>query len=315
MGWPLVVGSFEFPHVKAYPATIGSGGATPDKAGAIFMSDERRERQVQRAREQLHVPPLAGWRKVLDYTAAGSTFGLLIMAAAVLIGTNDYSLAIGCFVGATIAAIVWWIDSPSICNWEIDADRPLGLIGAFVILAMGLLVAYWTYDKQVDFELHQLHGVLVPADDPMPQNACGTIPSNAVVVFLGDVASVVQSFPHTVLSVHRQSVLTLERTDDGGIAVVVDIRSSDGKIVARLNRDGFLVNEHNSLEMKRIDKSSLVVEDEYGKEVLNARHLNKHAFRLTGILQYPGMNPIHIPFAPHFSACSSNAGSSDININ
>jgi hypothetical protein len=94
----------------------------------------------------------------------------------------------------------------------------------------------------------------------------------------------------------------------------VDIRSSDGKIIARLDGNGFVVNEHNSLAMKRVDLSSLIVEDEYGREVLNARYLNPHAFRLTGVLQYPGVGPIHIPLGPVFFVCTEGAGKTDINI-
>jgi hypothetical protein len=62
-------------------------------------------------------------------------------------------------------------------------------------------------------------------------------------------------------------------------------------------------------------KSTLVIVDEYGNEVLNANYLNRNAFILKGVLTYPDRDPIPISFAPRMRhMCSNNAGSIDIMI-
>lgn len=74
------------------------------------------------------------------------------------------------------------------------------------------------------------------------------------------------------------------------------------------------MNKNNFLEMRK-DKSSLVIVDEYGTEVLNARYLNRDAFVLKGVLRYPDLNPIPLSLAPRMrQVCLSNFGSIDLMI-
>lgn len=122
-------------------------------------------------------------------------------------------------------------------------------------------------------------------------------------------------FPRTVVAIQDVgSAITLDRANDGSIGVVMDIRSRDRRIIARLSPNGFVVNKNNFLEMRK-DRSSLIVVDEYGNEVLNARYLNPNAFVLKGLLTYPDRNPIPLSFAPRMRhICLSNAGSIDLMI-
>jgi hypothetical protein len=65
-------------------------------------------------------------------------------------------------------------------------------------------------------------------------------------------AAMFSKFPHVVYaSQSRGPILTLDRSASGSIEVIMDIRSSDGKIIARMNRDGFVVNRNNYLDMRR----------------------------------------------------------------
>jgi hypothetical protein len=133
-----------------------------------------------------------------------------------------------------------------------------------------------------------LNGTLVPGNEPTPKNSCGPVPHGSVILVLGNEAqhnaSIVGSFPHTVLAWRHMStapIVSLDRSPTGNIAVMLDLRSADGRIIARMNKDGFVVNRNNYLEMKR-DKSSLKIIDEFGSEVLNVQYLNSEAIAVSG---------------------------------
>jgi len=164
-----------------------------------------------------------------------------------------------------------------------------------------------------------LNGRLVPASETTPENTCPAAQGDSVLLFLGEAADQntvrVTHFPRTVVAIQDVGpVITLDRATDGSIGVAMDIRSKDRRIVVRLNPNGFVVNKNNFLEVHK-DKSSLVIVDEYGNEVLNAHYLNRQAFVLKGILTYPDRNPIPLSFAPRMRhVCLSNAGSIDLMI-
>jgi hypothetical protein len=150
-----------------------------------------------------------------------------------------------------------------------------------------------------------LNGRLYPASDPTPANICREIPQGAVILFLGDNAFVIWKFPHIVL--HSRSLgplVTLDRAPDGSITVLADVRSRDGRIIARMDQSGFVVNRNNLLEIQET-RSALSVVDEYGTEVLDARYLNPQAFKLSGVLHYQSRD---IPLQSEFMSRSCVAG-------
>jgi hypothetical protein len=87
-----------------------------------------------------------------------------------------------------------------------------------------------------------------------------------------------------VFAVDGQPVVSMDRKADGAIVLLVDIKSQDGRIIARLNSDGFVINRNNYLSMRK-DKSSLEIEDEYGNEVLHVHYLNRQAISFDGTIQ------------------------------
>ena len=124
---------------------------------------------------------------------------------------------------------------------------------------------------------------------------------------------VTNKFPHTVLQVKGQSVVSIDRLEDGSVVLSVEMRDTSNRIIARLNKNGFVVNSGYALYMLRPDKSTVIIEDQYGKEVLNARFLNRQAFRLSGVLQYKTTAfPLELPNFKN--SCFSNNGV-DIAIN
>ncbi len=168
------------------------------------------------------------------------------------------------------------------------------------------------FDHQQEFA-EFLNGKLLPASDPMPPNICHQIQSNDVAVFLGTNAMVTNKFPHTILQVQGQSVVSIDRLENGSVVLSVEMRDTSNRIIARLNKNGFVVNSSYALYMLRPDKSTIIIEDQYGKEVLNARFLNRQAFRLNGVLQYRATAfPLDLPNFKN--SCFSNNGV-DIAIN
>jgi hypothetical protein len=104
-----------------------------------------------------------------------------------------------------------------------------------------------TYNTKAE----SLTGKLVPGSDPTPDNNCRKGSNDSVLIFLGQEDShnavLVDQFPHTVLAlgdprIHLIPVLRLERSTNGELIVDLDIRSHDGKIITRLDKDGFVVN-------------------------------------------------------------------------
>ena len=66
-----------------------------------------------------------------------------------------------------------------------------------------------------------------------------------------------------------------------------------GGIVARLERNVFTA-ANPAAHIGRPDKSNLIVFDERGTKVLDVQFLNPQAVKITGILRYPGVDPIII---------------------
>jgi hypothetical protein len=151
-------------------------------------------------------------------------------------------------------------------------------------------------------ELRLFKGILIPAGDPTPPNNCGVIPKGGVILFYGDDAAIVIQFPHTVLySGSLGPLIVLFRSMDT-VWVAEDIRDPEGKIIAHLGGDGFVVNPNNIMSMNRPDRSTLRVTDQYGIKVLDIRYLNPEALRIDGSFYYPGQKestPLQLRSAHH----------------
>lgn len=162
-------------------------------------------------------------------------------------------------------------------------------IGATLLIWIGVWILY----RQASaYNSHapetELHGVLVPANDPSPPNPCTMpIPSEAVSVFFGSAAAWTSQLPMVVLQVGGLDLLTIKKTS-GGLAVSAKIFSADGRIVADLDDNEFNVNPSNYFKVKRPDRSTLIVYDQRTNAVLNVRYLNPKAVRVSGIFFAPG---------------------------
>lgn len=188
-----------------------------------------------------------------------------------------------------------------------------------ILISAVFAIAIWaTYETNYLIELRRLGGILKPASDPTPAICKGLVGKNEVLLIYGSHGNgaVVQEFPHVVLrSLSMGDVISLDRLQDGSIAVLMDVKDPDGKVIARLDRNGFIVNANKVLSMDRPDKSTLIVTDEYGMKTLNIRYLNSQAIKIEGAFHYPGETKA-TPFEMRGAAniCTKAFGSSDFGI-
>ena len=90
----------------------------------------------------------------------------------------------------------------------------------------------------------------------------------------------------------------------------VDIRDKHNEIVVRLDKDGFVVNRNYILYMLRPDKSTILIKDAYGKEMLYARYMNPREFFLSGAFIPFKNGPVTIT-----NSCFEHSGEADIIMN
>lgn len=166
----------------------------------------------------------------------------------------------------------------------------------------------------LDKELESLSGRMFPGSDPTPPNPCPERLSEDVLVIFGDNASAVDHFPHTILEVRDQPVLALDRDQSGMLVLLLEVRSQDNRIIVRLDRDGFTVNPNNYLKMIRPDRNSLIVIDQEGREVINAKYVNPRTFQIDGAVTVPskGLVPLRLPDTSR--ACLAHTAGADISL-
>jgi hypothetical protein len=157
--------------------------------------------------------------------------------------------------------------------------------------------AYFVHRLQLARELEKVEDWLYPANDPDPP--CSTkfpLPDDAIALYLGNSRLVagrkVLMWPVLVPQDRRIAapVLVVERGSSRRIAIDLDVRGKDGRIIARIKRNYFVINSNNILTKQRPDRSTLIVTDQEGMEVLNARYLNRHAIHLLGTFYVAGQN-------------------------
>ncbi|MBI4572114.1 MAG: hypothetical protein HY713_02360 [candidate division NC10 bacterium] len=136
-----------------------------------------------------------------------------------------------------------------------------------------------------------------------------------LVVYLGGFAGVAQQFPHTVLNVKGQNRVVLNRRPDGSLGLSLDVLGQDGRLITRIHNGEFVINQSNFLQMKRADRSSLRVVDQFGLEVLKIRYLNPQAVRIDAVLRYPGSQPIRFSGSEIGAGFCSRGNDADIVIN
>jgi hypothetical protein len=184
-------------------------------------------------------------------------------------------------VGAFPIALVGLIVAMATSTEVKAAAITVACIGTLALWA--ICVEIWRYSGEDETEYH---GLLQPADEPMPNNPCRKIPGNALAIFLGRCAAYSSASPHAVIRIRGEAVLSFERVH-GEIAINAKVFSRDGRIVAEIRRNEFFINPNNYFRRERPDSHSLIVFDQENRRVLDVRFINPRAVRFLGIFNHP----------------------------
>lgn len=248
------------------------------------------------------------WRRVFHWKYSnGLTLFIAGMGLAMVgIGADldslawAFTIAYVLFSVSAIFALVAWLTSDFLrkrdpFTWnrqrrkaqDLKRARRKMLTWKYVLaLAIISLLAscFWvTSAVQKAKELSRLGGILYPANDPDPPNPCSEpIPDNALAISYG--GRVAYTKKAQTLIFLRASDARGGHDDNKSLILDADIRSEDGKIVARITKNHFAVNRNKILESLyyRPDESTVKLEDEYGND-FEVRYLNRRFIKFSGI--------------------------------
>lgn len=164
-------------------------------------------------------------------------------------------------------------------------------VGA-LILAADLAALFYLYRVNTVRELKEQVAPLIAAALPQPVSSNCPIPKNAVALYLGNRVSVITEFPHVVFRAHGDETLRIDRVSSD-LLITFRLFNDSGALVASLARNTFTTT-NSVAHVERPDVSHLLVFDDRGTQVLDVEFLNPQAIKLTGILRYPGVDPIII---------------------
>lgn len=179
------------------------------------------------------------------------------------------------------------IDNFKRARWQLYLNE-IGI--PFIVILVSSFFVFWLYLSQQEFDLSQLEGKLYPANEPSPPNTCKESQARDILAFLGSNAAVIDTPTFILLKVSGRNIVVINRDSDGLLTISLDVFDKYGRVITRFSDGKFIVNQNNILNMKRKDRSSLQVVDQYGTEVLNVRYLNPQALRIDGVLNIPGMS-------------------------
>lgn len=162
--------------------------------------------------------------------------------------------------------------------------------GLAVWVFIGLSIALYVHNK-ANSET-QTSGVLKPSNLSTPSNPCsGSVPEKAITLIFGKMATYTTKTPHTVLRYKDEDLLIIDKKENG-MSISAKFRSRDKKIVAELIDNKFVINPNNYFRKDRPNKSTLIVFDQEGTEILNIQYLNELAMQLSGIFYLPQRPPL-----------------------
>jgi hypothetical protein len=169
--------------------------------------------------------------------------------------------------------------------------RPLLVITSALLMAAAGL--HWVQTAKKAAELSRLQGRLYPANEPVPQHPCtDSAKQYDLVVLLGADGVVTDSFPVSLLKVEGKDRLVLDKSQDGSIAVSVDMLKEDGGVLVKITKGEFVIPQGH-LHKQRNDRNTLQVTDPSRTQVLIMRFINDQTLLVDAVLRYPGLeNPV-----------------------
>ncbi|HEY3102549.1 MAG TPA: hypothetical protein VGJ69_03105 [Pyrinomonadaceae bacterium] len=139
-----------------------------------------------------------------------------------------------------------------------------------------------------------LHGVLIPANDPTPPfpEGCTTPPPNAVILILGPAFGyTTEGMP--VLRTETDTLLSLSR-GPGGVYVSARVYSEANRVIAQIHDNEFHINPSQVFHRETPDWSTLVIKDNNGVEVLRVSFINRFTIKVLGTFFTPEMGAVRV---------------------
>jgi hypothetical protein len=181
-------------------------------------------------------------------------------------------------------------------QWVLPGENRVQLTGLktkYICVLLAAVMILWT-PRAVEFikgepglPEAETQGFLLPASDPSPLNHCpDQMPNNALTVYLGNSVAYASRFPYPVIKLGGEEVLSINRSPSG-LSITATIRSKDGRIVAGIRDNKFIINPNNYWYKERPDKHTLAVHDQTGQRALYVRFLNKSAIKILGTFTHP----------------------------
>lgn len=244
------------------------------------MSKKRhKNRKYNKSEKKERKPAKQGSTLSAGITAILTVLGTLFLTLAAFFWTLNHTVSIYLlFISFGIYAIGLFIELLK-HNWgKFHAAAYPGLL---ILLGIALCAGLKQWDSRQEDEFS---GILVPANDPTP--ASMQVPTNAVLLILGNSMSEVFWFPHTVIMYKGKPILTIS-TNSQGATVSGDFFGDNNDIVATLENNRFTINRLNYFTKERPDKSTLILKDQRNIQCLNVRFMNPHTIKLLGRFRFP----------------------------
>src|SRR5712692_4028237 len=185
-----------------------------------------------------------------------------------------------------VAIVVYVIAGHDEVAWK----HRIAICSLVLIVAVGMVV--YLYRSNLAWALQQQSAPLISATLPSPVSSNCPIPKGAVALYLGNTVSVGPKCSHGVFRVGQEDVFVLDR-DASGLLISFAVFDDRGNVVARLEGNA-LVAINPASHVARPNSSNLIVFDDRDTKVLDVQFLNPQSIKITGMLRYPGREPIVI---------------------
>lgn len=184
------------------------------------------------------------------------------------------------FVLSLLAGQFWWWMAPERTLARVAVRWGISLI----IAVLFILACYLKYTADQGRALSTSEGFLKPDLYGLnPPDRCGG--AGDIAVFLGSNVFHAWKFPFPILAFNGTPILSIDAFDESGMEISADIKGRDGRIVARITQNEFVLNDNNLLRKTRPDHHTLLVEDQFGETVLDFRFATPSTVVIRGIFR------------------------------
>jgi hypothetical protein len=214
--------------------------------------------------------------------------GIGTAMAASVTTTSGFMIARVCLVAGfflvLVSAVYWAWTYPS---WTVLTKAIwLTIFGALSFSPLFLTIS-WVNDQEIGRRPRLFAGI---TSDPPGFDNC-KIPANAFKVFLGSNLSWSVSFPRTVLRMHEDPMLVIDKDNKGRLVIsLLRIFNEQDDQLVRFDNGEYWATP--AIRVQRPDKSTLVAYGKSDKEILYISYLNPRSVLIRGIFLHPPTLPI-----------------------